>query len=176
LARPADFLFAQTLRARTKEVASREAFSGGKKLTMANPPSSTVSPHDLALAHALARLGIGVAFLGHGLARIGNVQGFSDSLVTMFAQSPLPAPVVAGFGHIVPALELVFGIVLILGWYLRPALIAILLFMCVLELGVTLIQNWTLASEQLIYIAFLAALLATANWNRFSMDGVSRRK
>jgi hypothetical protein len=56
------------------------------------------------------------------------------------------------------------------------ALIAVLLFMCVLELGATLIQNWTLASEQLIYIAFLATLLATANWNRFSMDGVSRRK
>jgi hypothetical protein len=68
---------------------------------MANPPSSDVSPHDLALAHALARLGIGAAFLGHGLARIGNVRGFSDSLVKMFAQSPLPALLVVGFGHIV---------------------------------------------------------------------------
>jgi thiosulfate dehydrogenase (quinone) large subunit len=143
---------------------------------MANPPSSAVSPHDLALAHALARLGMGVAFLGHGLARIGDIQGFSDSLIKTFAQSPLPEPLVVGFAHIIPALELVFGIVLILGWYLRPALIAILLYMCVLELGATLIQNWTVASEQLIYIAFLATLLATANWNRFSMDGVSRRK
>jgi thiosulfate dehydrogenase [quinone] large subunit len=71
---------------------------------------------------------------------------------------------------------LIFGIVLIAGWYLRPALIGGILFMILLTFGVTQIQEWTVASEQMIYVAFFVVLLATANWDRYSLDSASHRR
>jgi thiosulfate dehydrogenase (quinone) large subunit len=136
-------------------------------------PNPTLSPNDLSLAHALARLALGINLLGHGITRIGNIPGFAAAMQKTFEKTWLPAPLV---GDIIPPLELVFGIVLIAGWYLRPALIGGILFMILLTFGATQIQNWTVASEQMIYVAFFAILLATANWDRYSLDSASHRK
>jgi thiosulfate dehydrogenase (quinone) large subunit len=139
-------------------------------------PHPTLSPNDLALAHALARLALGINLLGHGIIRIGNIPGFAGAMQKTFEKTWLPAPLVTLVGDIIPPLELVFGIVLIAGWYLRPALIGGILFMILLTFGATQIQNWTVASEQMIYVAFFAILLATANWDRYSLDSASHRK
>jgi hypothetical protein len=48
--------------------------------------------------------------------------------------------------------------------------------MILLTFGATQIQNWTVASEQMIYVAFFVVLLATANWDRYSLDSASHRK
>ena len=139
-------------------------------------PNPTLSPNDLSLAHALARLALGINLLGHGITRIGNIPGFAVAMQKTFEKTWLPAPLVTLVGDIIPPLELVFGIVLIAGWYLRPALIGGILFMILLTFGATQIQNWTVASEQMIYVAFFAILLATANWDRYSLDSASHRK
>jgi thiosulfate dehydrogenase (quinone) large subunit len=139
-------------------------------------PNPTLLPNDLSLAHALARLALGINLLGHGIIRIGNIPGFAAGMQKMFEKTWLPGSVVMLAGDIIPPLELVFGIVLIAGWYLRPALIGGTLFMCLLTFGVTQIQNWTVASEQMIYVAFFVVLLATANWDRYSLDRASHRK
>ena len=136
----------------------------------------TLSQNDLSLAHGLARLALGINLLGHGIARIGNIADFSANLEKTFEKTWLPGFSVTLIGHIIPPLELIFGIVLIAGWYLRPALIGGTLFMVLLTFGVTLIQNWTVASEQMIYVAFFTILLATANWDRYSLDSTSHRK
>jgi thiosulfate dehydrogenase (quinone) large subunit len=139
-------------------------------------PHPTLSPNDLSLAHALARLALGINLLGHGIIRIGNIPGFAAAMQKTFEKTWLPAPLVTLVGDIIPPLELIFGIVLIAGWYLRPALIGGTLFMILLTFGATQIQNWTVASEQMIYVAFFAILLATANWDRYSLDSASHRK
>ena len=139
-------------------------------------PNPTFSPNDLSLAHALARLSLGINLLGHGITRIGNIPEFVAAMQKMFEKTWLSGPVVTLVGDIIPPLELIFGIVLIAGWYLRPALIGGTLFMCLLTFGATQIQNWTVASEQMIYVAFFAVLLATANWDRYSLDSASHRK
>jgi thiosulfate dehydrogenase [quinone] large subunit len=139
-------------------------------------PNPTLSPNDLALAHALTRFALGLNLLGHGIARIGNIPEFAATMQKMFEKTWLPGPLVALIGNVVPPLELIFGIVLITGWYLRPALIGGTLFMCLLLFGATQIQNWTIASEQMIYVAFFTILLATANWDRYSLDSASHRK
>jgi thiosulfate dehydrogenase [quinone] large subunit len=139
-------------------------------------PDRTLSSDDLAVAHALARIALGINLLGHGITRIGNIPGFASGLVKTFEQTWLPGPLVTLVGDIIPPLELVFGIVLIAGWYLRPALIGGTLYMCLLTFGATQIQNWTVASEQMIYVAFFVALLATASWDRYSLDSASHRK
>lgn len=139
-------------------------------------PNPTVSHNDLSLAHALARLALGINLLGHGIVRIGNIPGFATTMEKTFEKTWLPGPLVSLVGHIIPALELIFGIVLIAGWYLRPALIGGTLFMCLLTFGATQLQDWTIVSEQMIYVAFFALLLATANWDRYSLDSASHRK
>jgi thiosulfate dehydrogenase (quinone) large subunit len=139
-------------------------------------PNPTLLPNDLSLAHALARLALGINLLGHGITRIGNIPGFAAAMQKMFEKTWLPAPIITLVGNIIPPLELIFGIVLIAGWYLRPALIGGTLFMCLLTFGATQIQNWTVASEQMIYVAFFVVLLATANWDRYSLDSASHRK
>jgi thiosulfate dehydrogenase (quinone) large subunit len=139
-------------------------------------PNPTLLPNDLSLAHALARFALGINLLGHGIIRIGNIPGFAAGMQKMFEKTWLPGPMVALVGDIIPPLELVFGIVLIAGWYLRPALIGGTLYMCLLTFGATQIQNWTVASEQMIYVAFFVVLLATANWDRYSLDSASHRK
>ena len=139
-------------------------------------PNPTLLPNDLSLAHALARLALGINLLGHGITRIGNIPEFAAGMQKMFEKTWLPGPVVTLAGDIIPPLELVFGIVLIAGWYLRPALIGGTLFMSLLTFGATQIQNWTVASEQMIYVAFFIVLLATANCDRYSLDSASHRK
>jgi uncharacterized membrane protein YphA (DoxX/SURF4 family) len=42
------------------------------------------------IAHALLRIGLGLDFVGHGLARIGQLPAFAQSMTAMFAKSFLP--------------------------------------------------------------------------------------
>jgi thiosulfate dehydrogenase [quinone] large subunit len=139
-------------------------------------PDPNLSHSDLSLAHALARIALGINLLGHGITRIGNIPAFAAGMEKMFEKTWIPGPLITLVGDVIPPLELIFGIVLIAGWYLRPSLIGGTLFMCLLTFGATQIQNWTVASEQMIYVAFFTVLLATANWDRYSLDSASHRK
>ncbi len=48
--------------------------------------------------------------------------------------------------------------------------------MLLLIFGSTLIQQWEIASVQMIYIAFYLGLLATIRYDRFSLEGLRQRK
>jgi len=45
----------------------------------------------------------------------------------------------------------------------------------VLTFGSCLLQQWSVASEQLIYMAFYAGLIAYARFNRFSLDTLRKQ-
>ena len=70
----------------------------------------------------------------------------------------------------------VLGVLLTIGLFLRPALIAGLLVMFQLMFGMTLLQQWAVSGLQLFYVAFYAALLATAGWDYYSVDHWHRSK
>src|SRR4030088_2829990 len=125
-------------------------------------PNPTLSPNDLSLAHALARFGLGINLLGHGITRIGNIPEFATAMQKMFEKTWLPGPVVTLVGDIIPPLELIFGIVLIAGWCLRPALIGGTLFMCLLTFGATQIRDWREVSNQITPVAKIVAILVTS--------------
>jgi thiosulfate dehydrogenase (quinone) large subunit len=127
-------------------------------------------PIDLSLAHALARLGLGINIATHGLARIGDISGFAASTEKMFAASWLPTVSVRVMGYCIPPSELTIGMLLILGLFLRPALIVGILLLYLLTFGSSLIQQWEVAGLQLIYIGLYSVLLATAGFDRFSVD------
>ncbi|MGH8100846.1 MAG: DoxX family protein [Chthoniobacterales bacterium] len=133
--------------------------------------NTDTQPHisDLTLAYALLRFGLGINFFMHGLSRVPNLATFISHTEKMFAKTWLPLPVVLATGYAIPFIELALGAALILGLFLRPVLVIAFLFMSMLTFGVCLAQNWSVASEQLIYMIGLALLLAGARYNRFAV-------
>jgi thiosulfate dehydrogenase (quinone) large subunit len=129
---------------------------------------------DLALAHALARVGLGINIAVHGLSRLGDMPGFAAETVKLFAHTFLPSQLVLATGYFIPPAESIIGILLMAGLFLRPVLIAGLLVMFQLMFGMTLLQQWNVSALQLFYVAFYAALLATWGWDYYSVDGWRR--
>ena len=72
------------------------------------------------IAHAILRIGLGLDFVGHGLARIGQLPAFAQSMSSMFAKSLLPPPIVVAMAYAIPPVELIAGIGIVLGILLRP--------------------------------------------------------
>lgn len=131
---------------------------------------------DKAFAHGLARLGLGVAIALHGFVRLPDLPGFAAGMQQQFAKTFLPGSLVYATGYCIAIGEAIIGILLALGFWLRPALTAGSLLMILLLTGTCLLQNWSVAGLQLGYLAFYTALLAAATCDRFSIDGAMRRQ
>jgi len=131
---------------------------------------------DAALAYGLARVALGLNIAIHGYSRLPNLAGFANGMVKQFAATFLPGPLVyiTGFGIAIG--EAVIGTLLFFGLFCRPVLVFGTLLILLLIFGSALIQQWEIASIQLIYVAFYSGLLATARYDRFSLDGLRRRK
>jgi thiosulfate dehydrogenase [quinone] large subunit len=134
-------------------------------------PKQYLSDRDLALAHGFARVGLGINIATHGLTRLGDIPAFASETVKMFAHTFLPSQAVLATAYFIPPAELIIGILLIAGLFLRPVLIVGLLLMLQLMFGMTLLQQWSISGLQLFYVAFYAILLATSGWDYYSMDG-----
>lgn len=80
--------------------------------------------NDCAWAHALARFGLGINIALHGLTRLPDLRGFASGLQDQFAKSVLPASLVFAGGYGIVIAEAVTGILLVLGLFLRPTLVA----------------------------------------------------
>lgn len=134
------------------------------------PSPNEQSARDSSLAHALLRVGLGLNLFTHGLVRLPDLAAFAAHTRQTMAKSPLPMPLVIAAGYAIPFVEITAGVLLLLGLFLRPALVLGFLLLLVLMLGICLAQNWTVAAEQLVYMLVLAALLATARHDRYSVD------
>ncbi|HEY4010050.1 MAG TPA: DoxX family membrane protein [Acidobacteriaceae bacterium] len=113
-------------------------------------------------AYLLLRLLTGLDFFGHGFARIftgTHLSGFARWMVGDMAKAPLPAGLVLAAGYVIPCVELVIGVLLLLGVATRYALVLALLLMMVLMFGVTMKQDWNVAGQQLLYGLVLFVLL-----------------
>jgi thiosulfate dehydrogenase (quinone) large subunit len=131
---------------------------------------------DKALAHGLARLGLGMTIALHGFVRLPDLSGFAAGMQKQFAETFLPGSLVYATGYCIAIGEAIIGTLLVLGLWLRLALAAGSLLMILLLTGTCLLQNWSVAGLQLGYLAFYAAVLATAICDRFSIDGVLRSR
>jgi thiosulfate dehydrogenase (quinone) large subunit len=133
---------------------------------------------DVTLAYLLLRATMGMNIMMHGLARLLSGEGkFVASLMKMFLGSPLPPPLVSGFATALPWIEAAIGLLVLTGLKTRFALTAGGVLMIVLTFGVTTLQNWETAGQQLSYALVFALLLASAAANRYSLDSwLLRRK
>lgn len=124
------------------------------------------------IAYVLLRLAIAASMFGHGLVRLPKLSGFSQWMTASFEKSMLPRTLVLPFSYVLPLAEFTIGLLLILGLFTRPALIAGGIVMIMLILGTTLIEDWHSLGSQLIHAAFFGVLLVFVRYNGYAVDSL----
>jgi thiosulfate dehydrogenase [quinone] large subunit len=123
------------------------------------------------LAFALIRVALGLNIFLHGAVRMGaNYQKFINWTVGVFKDAPLPQFAVSAFAHVIPFWEISVGILLIVGLFTLPALLAGIVLMMALMSGMCIVQNWEIVGLQMLYIAIYGALLFSIHYDDFSID------
>ncbi|GAA4798035.1 hypothetical protein GCM10023231_28350 [Olivibacter ginsenosidimutans] len=118
------------------------------------------------VAYTLARLPIGISFLGHGLIRIPKLQQFSEGMMKGFAETSFPLEIVKPFSLVLPFVELLLGIVLIIGFKMKAVTYIGVLLMCILIFGTSFQENWSAVSIQMFYGIYLVGLYRYSDYNR----------
>lgn len=127
------------------------------------------------LAYALARVGLGVNIALHGLVRLPKLEAFATGMQEQFAKSVLPGGLVHVTAYGIAIGEAVLGLMILVGWFLRPALVLGALLMILLITGTCLIENWSGAGLQMTYLGFYAVMIATVQHDGCSIDSLRRR-
>jgi len=125
---------------------------------------------DARLAYALARIGLGINILLHGVSRLPDIPGFAAGMRDSFGKSPLPPALVYAVSLAIPVAEAGIGALLLIGLDSRRTLVAGTWLMIVLIGGAASAQNWNAASIQMTYLAFYAVLLATVRYDAYGVD------
>ncbi len=136
-----------------------------------NTPDVSQLAADRRVAYAILRLGLGVNMLLHGLVRLPHLAAFANGMVTQFQATILPGFAVKGFAWVLPFAEGLIGLLLVLGWRTRQALVAGGLLMVALIAGTSLRSDWPTVGIQMVYSAIYFALLHECSHNGFSLDG-----
>jgi thiosulfate dehydrogenase [quinone] large subunit len=84
-------------------------------------------------------------------------------------------PFVRGFLFVLPAIEVVIGVLLLLGLFTRPALIAGSLMILSLILGTGTRQDWGTIGSQMLYVLYYYLMILRLDDNWLALD-VSRAK
>jgi thiosulfate dehydrogenase [quinone] large subunit len=94
----------------------------------------------------------------------------------MFAKTFLPGWSVYAFGLVLPWVETVLGLLLLLGFRTRIALVGSSALIFVLTFGTSIRQDWNTAGVQLIYAAIFAGLLVYREGDVYSLDALVRSR
>lgn len=141
------------------------------------PPTSTSPVMNLALL--LARLALGYLFAVGGFAKLFD-SGMTQWMSMFRGIKPgwLPNWFATPFGYALPFVELIFGVLLMLGLFGRFSAWLLTLVLLSIIIGATGIQEpqlWYQINSNAICLT-LAILLAAAGPGRISIDGIWRRK
>ncbi|WP_316633398.1 DoxX family membrane protein [uncultured Flavobacterium sp.] len=118
----------------------------------------------------LLRLAIAISMFGHGLVRLPKLTTFSNWMIGSFENSMLPKIIVTPFSYILPIAEFTIGLLLLLGLFTKPSLIAGGFVMLALLFGTAMIENWEAIPSQLIHIVIFALLLHFIDANNWAID------
>jgi thiosulfate dehydrogenase (quinone) large subunit len=125
---------------------------------------------DRNLAYAMLRFTLGLSIFMHGLVRLPHFIAFADSTVKLFTSTPLPAFTVRVFALSLVFVETVVGLLVLLGLWTRWALFFGALTMAALVFGTALRSDWNTLAIQMLYALIYAALMATREYNAYSLD------
>lgn len=124
------------------------------------------------LAYTMFRLFMGLNMFLHGAVRLGpNYQKFIDWTRGVFENTWLPEWLVTLEAQLIPGVEMLIGILLIIGFKTRFAVILGFVLMATLVFGMNIVQDWELVNRHLIYVIALFILMYNMELNEFSIDG-----
>ncbi len=148
---------------------------------MANLPGmdshvTTDRRSDAAMAYALFRFTFGVNIMMRGVVRIAlGLPAFQAYMLTQFKDVPvMPTAFLTSFASVLPFVETLIGLLILVGFQTRNALIAGSLMITALTFGTMLRSDFTIAWLQLDYAIAFFLLLALRSWNVISIDGMMR--
>ena len=146
---------------------------------MANLTSSesSVERSDRALAYALFRFTFGLNITVRGVVRIVlGSSGFVGYMLKQFETVPvMPRPFLIAFATVLPFVETLIGLLILVGFKTRTALVAGSLMIAALTFGTMLRQDFTTAWLQLDYAIAFFLLLAFRSWDTISVDWMMSR-
>ena len=138
---------------------------------------ATTDPRsDAAIAYALFRFTFGINIMMRGVVRIalGNA-AFVGYMLKQFETVPVMQPAfLVPFATVLPYIETVIGLLILLGFQTRTALMAGSLMITALTFGTMLRSDFTIAWLLLTYAIAFFLLLALRSWNVISIDGMMR--
>ena len=128
---------------------------------------------DASLAYAILRLTLGVNIGLRGIVRIAHGSAaFAQGIVKQMEPTILPPAAVYAFAVTLVWVESAVGLLLILGFQTRPALIVGGLMMTLLTFGTMQIENFQNAWLQLMYALVFFVVLVCRKWNLISLDAL----
>ncbi len=137
---------------------------------------ATSRSSDAAIAYAILRVSFGANIMLHGVSRIymGHA-AFLAYLTHYFEKAPyFPAGMLSSFATVQPWVELILGVLLMIGLVTRFSLVAGGLVIFCLVIGTNLAQDWLVSGLQLIYAFLYYYLLVHLDQNQFSVDALRK--
>lgn len=128
---------------------------------------------DASIAYAILRLTLGVNIGLRGIVRIAHGSAaFAQGIVKQMEPTILPPAAVYAFALTLVWVESAVGLMLILGFQTRLALIVGGLMMTLLTFGTMQIENFQNAWLQLMYALVFFVVLVCRKWNLISLDAL----
>ena len=131
---------------------------------------------DMSVVAFLLRLPIGVLFLFAGLNKfLGGYGNFVSWIIQdMSEKTWLPKVLLYPYAYVLPFIEVVVGVLLIIGLLTRPALIATALLLTSLLFGKVLAQDHATVANIANYVLITAIAYYFSRQNRFSLDALRK--
>ena len=127
--------------------------------------------NDKALAYTLFRVFMAINMFWHGAIRLGPAySAFVEATQAQFAETWLPMWLVTLEARLIPGVEVAVGVLLLVGFKTRWALVAAMILMYTLVFGMIILQNWEIVARHLIYALSLYVLLHNIEFNAHSLD------
>jgi thiosulfate dehydrogenase [quinone] large subunit len=137
---------------------------------------ATARSSDAVIAYTILRVSFGANIMLHGVSRIVMGHAAFLAYLTHYFEkaSYVPGGMLSLFATVQPWVELILGLLLMIGLATRFSLIAGGLVILSLVIGTNLAQDWLVSGLQLIYAFLYYYLLAHLDQNRYSIDGMRK--
>jgi len=137
---------------------------------------ATARSSDAVIAYTILRVSFGANIMLHGVSRIVMGHAAFLAYLTHYFEkaSYVPVGMLSLFATVQPWVELILGLLLMVGLATRFSLIAGGLVILSLVIGTNLAQDWLVSGLQLIYAFLYYYLLAHLDQNRYSIDGMRK--
>ena len=143
-------------------------------ISVSVPATSRTS--DAVIAYTILRISFGANIMLHGVSRVVMGHAAFLAYLTHYFEkaSYVPVSMLSVFATVQPWVELILGLLLMIGLATRFSLIAGGLVILALVIGTNLAQDWLVSGLQLIYAFLYYHLLVHLDQNRYSIDGIRR--